>query len=95
MMPWALVAAIAAAIDAETGEAVRVRWIRPVGPAASAGFPAGAAGFAAGPSPWALAGRQERMAANAGVQARPRSRAAGLDGAGGARHHADDGRTRG
>ncbi|HEY8552276.1 MAG TPA: hypothetical protein VIL40_02345 [Thermaerobacter sp.] len=122
MVPWALVAAVVAAIEAETGEAVRVRAIRPVGPApgggglgpagghaegvAPAGGPVSAgrvapagwavAGPAGGgpPSPWALAGRQELLAARAAMSTRPwaaawggRARARGSDG--------DDGRTRG
>ncbi|QBS37722.1 hypothetical protein E1B22_07935 [Thermaerobacter sp. FW80] len=37
MVPWTVVAAVAAAIEAATGEPVRVRWIQPVGPGADGG----------------------------------------------------------
>ncbi|PZN02918.1 MAG: hypothetical protein DIU76_09970, partial [Bacillota bacterium] len=37
MVPWTVVAAVAAAIEAATGEPVRVRWIQPVGLGADGG----------------------------------------------------------
>ncbi|GAB6875902.1 hypothetical protein [Thermaerobacter litoralis] len=43
MIPPAVVAAIVAAVEAEAGQGVRVRWIRPLGPAGTALAP-GAAG---------------------------------------------------